>query len=121
MHFLEIKDEYYEKLLDDLKEAFPEYLDQFKEVDEAYFAVGVFGSLLIENFRKSEFYVRALNFINNALEQGGQKTKDVFVVEVFEELFIDQEIAETIRCSLREKALEIFDEIYFKHYNSNHL
>ena len=113
MHFQVIKDNYYERILEKIDEFFPTFCSIYDNEDGIYPILGELGIYIIENFEYEEIKKSTIIFINEAIDQGGAKTEDVIVLQLFQKIYENDKYSNQIRELLNQKAFEVFDK-YFK-------
>lgn len=116
MHFQVIKDNYYNGILEKIDEFFPSFCSIFDKEDGVYPILSELGTYIIENFELEEIRKSTINFINEAIEQGGSKTEDAIVLQLFQRFYEDDKLSNQIKKSLHPKVLNVFEK-YFDEYN----
>lgn len=109
MHFQVIRDEYFNKLISEIKKFVPEFITVFEIEDGIYPILGDFGKFLCDNINDSNIVKKSFSFVNHALKHGGSDTEDVIVVQIFEKLYEKKELIEIAQCHLNDKSLTIFN------------
>lgn len=116
MHFQVIKDDFYNKIIEKIREFFPSFNSVFDKEDGVYLILGELGTFIIDNFNKEEIKIQAINFINEAIEQGGSETEDVIVLQLFQKIYENDTLSNEVSSLLDSKALSVFTK-YLKEYN----
>ena len=114
MHFQVIRDEYFNKIISELKNFVPEFITVFEIEDGIYPILGDFGNFLCENINDLNIVKKGFSFINHALKYGGSDTEDVVVIQIFEKLYEKKELIEIARCYLNDRSLTIFNRFNIK-------
>jgi hypothetical protein len=115
MNFQIVRDEYYPLFLDKLYLSIPEFYESYKseileyDEDETHFILSVFTRFINENSSNKELITRSLNFINEAYNQGGWKTKDTIQDHLFDNLVINKNILNIYKSCLDGKCLITFE------------
>jgi hypothetical protein len=109
MHFQVIKDDFYENILEILVKMVPEYYSAFDFSYGAYLILGGFGSFILENRDNSGLIDKCFAFINTSLNQGGHKTEEVMIDQIFPVLNQDSRIRQISRDKLDGKAIDLFE------------
>lgn len=116
MHFQVINDSYYNSISEKIHEYFPSFNSIFDEEDGLYLILGELGTFITENFYQEKVRLQAINFINEAIDQGGSETEDAIVLQLFEKFYEDVRLTNDIKMLLGSKALFVFDK-YLNEYN----
>jgi len=116
MHFQVINDIYYVGILEKIKHNIPEFTSLFDEEDGIYPILGELGTFIIENIDNQNIFDDCIHFINDAIENGGNETEDVIVLQIFQKMYETSFIASKIRECFSEKVKVIFDR-YQAEYN----
>ena len=74
------------------------------------------GTYIIDNFELKEIQKSSINFINEAIEKGGQETEDVIVLQLFHKFYEDNELSIQIMGLLEQKSLNVFERFFEKYY-----
>lgn len=114
------KDYYYEKILPLLKNSIKEFVSIFDDDDGIYPILGDFGRFIIANIGNKIITEKCFTFINEAFEKGGSDTIKIFSVEIFEQLYENNQLITFARSNLKNKSLLIFEE-YLKDYKQKHV
>ena len=115
MNFQIVRDEYYPLILNKLYITIPEFYEAYKndileyEEDEAHFILSDFARFINENSSNTELITRSLNFINEAFNQGGWKTKDTIQDHIFDNLVINNNILNIYKSCLSDRCLTTFE------------
>ncbi|MEM8940442.1 MAG: hypothetical protein AAGC64_13975 [Bacteroidota bacterium] len=110
MHFQVIKDEYFNKLIQDLKEKVPEFQSVFDEDDGVYPILGEFSRFVIENIDDKKLSGQAFEFINHAVQVGGSETEDAIVLQIFHPIYDDKLLVAKAQKFLSSKVSEVFEK-----------
>jgi hypothetical protein len=116
MHFQVFKDNYYNGLLKRIGECFPEFHSVFDKEDGIYPILGEIGIYIGENFGNKKIRSSAVEFINEAIEQGGAETEDAVVLQLFQKWYDNIILSMELKKLLNPKALSIFEK-YLEEYN----
>lgn len=121
MHYPVFKnDDFYENLVQVLNIKVPEFTSLFDEDDGVYPVLGEFGRFLIEYINDNSICTHAQNFINAALMQGGSETEDAIVIQVYQQLYLQEdEIVVKFKSGLNDIALSTFEKYRLKFNDSN--
>ncbi len=117
MHFQVINDSFYNRILEKIDEHFPSFKSVFYKEDGIYPILGELGTFITENFYQENVRLQAINFIEEAIEQGGSETEDAIVLQVFQKFYEDETQTNEIRQLLKNKALIVFEK-YLNEYNN---
>ncbi len=117
MHFQVINDSFYNRILEKIDEHLPSFKSVFDKEDGIYPILGELGTFITENFYQENVRLQAINFINEAIEQGGLETEDAIVLQVFQKFYEDVGLTNEIKMLLGNKALLVFDK-YLVEYNN---
>lgn len=115
MNFQIVRDEFYPSILVKLYMTIPEFYESFKneileyEEDEAHFILSDFARFINENSSDKELITRSLNFINEAYNQGGWKTKDTIQDHILDNLVINNNILNIYKSCMNGKCLTTFE------------
>lgn len=109
------KNNYYNKVTDDVELYFPQFSSVFDKDDDVYPILGDLGNYIIEHINKPEVIIQAATFINNALKQECTKTEDAIVIQLFQQFYANDEATKQIRILLSDKAMKIYDNYYFEY------
>lgn len=60
--------------------------------------------------------MQTIDFINEAIEQGGSEIEDAIVLQLFQKFYEDVSLTNEIKMLLDDRALSIFDK-YLNEYN----
>lgn len=116
MHFQVINDSYYSGILDKIDEYFPLFNSVFDKEDGIYPILGELGRFIMGKFNQEEIKIKTINFINEAIEQGGSETEDALVLQLFQQFYEDKTLSDEIRRLVNPKTLFIFDK-YLEEFN----
>ena len=116
MHFQVINDSFYNRILEKIYEYFPSFNSVFDKEDGVYPILGELGTFITENFHQENIRIPAINFITEAIEQGGSETEDAIVLQVFQKFYEDVGLTNEIKMLLGNRALSVFDK-YLIEYN----
>jgi len=116
MHFQVIEDNYYNGILEKIDSFFPSFCPIFDKEDGVYPILGELSTYIIENFELEEIRQSTIAFINEAIEQGGTKTEDAIVLQLFQKFYEDDKLTNQIRKQLNHRTLDVFEN-FFKEYN----
>ncbi len=115
MHYPVInEDRYYDKILEKLEVGVPEFESVFEREYGVYPILGEFGRFVIENVDNEKVCRRVFDFISDAIENGGVKTEEVIVLEIFQPIY-DSALVPKVKPYLSEKALDIFETFLAKY------
>lgn len=116
MHFQVINDSFYNRILEKISEHFLSFNSVFDKEDVIYPILGELGTFITENFHQENIRLQAINFINEAIEQGGSETEDAIVLQVFQKFYEDVTLTNEIKQLLKNKASIVFEK-YLNEYN----
>jgi hypothetical protein len=116
MHFQVINDSFYNRILEKIDEYFPSFRSVFDTEDGVYPILGELGTFITENFYNDNVRVQTIDFINEAIEQGGSETEDAIVLQLFQKFYEDASLTNEIKMLLDDRALLVFDK-YLNEYN----
>ena len=121
MHYPVFKnDDFYENLIQALNSKVPEFKSVFDDDDGVYPVLGEFGRFLIEQINDNSIRAHAQNFINAALMQGGSQTEDAIVIQVYQQLYLQEDdIIVKFKSGLNDIALSTFEKYLQKFNDSN--
>ena len=103
------KDEYYSTLIKRLKSFVPGFQTVFDEEDGVYLVLSDFYQYMTTNIDKSDVIHRCVDFINEAIELGQEKTEDAIVIEIFQPIYSDNNVAKKVQPYLSKLALTLFN------------
>jgi hypothetical protein len=115
MHFQVIKDDFYNRILEKVKDHFPSFNSVFDKEDGIYPIMGELGTFIIENINQEEVKIQTKKFINKAIEIGGIKTENVIVLQLFQKFYEDEVLSDKVKELLDSKTVVVFDK-YLKEY-----
>lgn len=110
MHFQIVYDDYYKNILKELKRIVPQFETVFGDDPEIYPVLGEFGRFIIKNLKNSEILTNSIVFINEAIESGGHETENAIVMQIFQQIYENQEISDEFSVHLSVKARSVFDK-----------
>ncbi len=87
MHFQVIKDDYYNSILQRLREFVPEFKSTFDEDDGIYPILGDLGNFLVDNAKNEKIVKKVMLFASDALENGGKETENAIILQVFDKFY----------------------------------
>tara|TARA_R110002126_G_scaffold129572_2_gene272469 strand:- start:39056 stop:39409 length:354 start_codon:yes stop_codon:yes gene_type:complete len=108
MQFQVINDRYYENLLHNLTTIVPEFISVFDSDDGGYLILGEFRRFLVKNMTHSKIFSNCCNFLNEAIEKGGYKTKDAISCQIFSLIHKDEILVNRIKPNLKGSSLKLF-------------
>ena len=120
MHFQVIKDDYYNKLIKDLKDKVPEFQSVFDEEDGVYPILGEFSRFIIKNINDEILSKKSFEFIDHAVHVGRNETEDAIVLQIFQPIYDDELLVAKARNHLSGKVLEIFEKFKKKYDEDSH-
>jgi hypothetical protein len=107
------EDKYYNNLWEQVHQKVPEFKSIWDSVD-IYLTMAEFGEFLIKNIADNGISEKCFLFINEALEKGGNKTEDVIVSEIFQQLYEYPDLIHKAQERLSPYSKDIFDKFYKK-------
>ena len=108
MHFQLVNDDYYSNLLEILRLDIPEFKPVSNDLDDLYPIIGELGRFIIQNSDNLYIISKCFAFINKSLMEGGHKTEDLIVIQIFEQLYEIKQMVELAERHLDGKALQLF-------------
>ncbi|MFB5652847.1 hypothetical protein ACE5IS_19580 [Leptospira wolffii] len=109
MHYQLRNDDYFENIRWRLRDLVPEFESIFED-DDIYPILGEFGRFMVENHDSESVFKKGAEFINEALEKGGEDSKTAICLQTFEQIQEDEVATKRVLNLLSQNALEIFKE-----------
>ena len=110
-------DSYYSNLLDNLKFNVPEFCTEC-DSDEQYAFLYEFGIFLIDNYKNDSVLANCSKFIDEALEKGTSITEEAIALQVFQQIYDNNEIISSLKRKLSLQSATVFD-YYFIQFNKS--
>ncbi|WPU92470.1 hypothetical protein SNE25_24385 [Mucilaginibacter sabulilitoris] len=109
MQFQVNRDEYYPRLINRLRSFVPGFQTIFDEEDGVYLILADFYQYMMSNIDNKHIIHSCVDFINEAMKLGKEKTKDAIVIEIFQPLYSDSDVAKKVQPYLSKIALAVFN------------
>ena len=115
MHFQIIKDDYFNFLPKDLKDKVPDFKSVFDEEDGVYPILGEFCRFVVKNIDNNNISSKVFDFINHAIDVGGNETQDAIILQLFQPIYDDITLVKKYKNLLSTKASQLF-ELFMRKY-----
>lgn len=104
------KDEYYSALIERLNSFVPGFQSIFNEEDGVYLVLADFYQYMVSNIDNSDEIHRCVDFINEAIELGKEKTEDAIVIEIFQRIYPNNNVTKRVLPYLSNAAQGVFNK-----------
>jgi len=112
MHSKDINDnKYFMNILENIHNHLPQFVSIW-ENEDIYPIAFEFGQFLLENKDNREIQDSGKEFINEAIDKGGDETEDLIVLQIFQQIYPDTNFSNVFKLGLSDKASKIFTKFY---------